>query len=78
MATKYPLEERQLGEKSDCSIIGEKLLRMWTKENMKLQIYRVKTAGTNRLKEEQESEIVTSGNANIVRSEILFARQMQL
>ena len=48
-----PLEETQLGEKSDDGTIGEKLPRMWTEENMKPQIYRVKTVGTNTLKEEQ-------------------------
>jgi hypothetical protein len=60
MTTEHPLEETQLGEKSDVGTIDEKLLRMWGEENMKLQIYRVKSAGTNRLKEEQGSEVVTS------------------
>jgi hypothetical protein len=60
MTTEHPLQEKQLGEKSNGGTIGEKLLRMWREENMKLQIYRIKTAGTNRLKEEQWSEVVTS------------------
>jgi hypothetical protein len=51
MATEYPLEETQLGEKSDGGTLGEKLPRMWREENMKLQIYRVKSAGTKRPKE---------------------------
>jgi hypothetical protein len=59
MTTEDSLEEMQLGEKSDGSTKGEKLLRMWREENMKLQIYRVKTTGTNRLREEQRSVIVT-------------------
>jgi hypothetical protein len=59
MTTEDPLEEKQLGEKSDSGTIGEKLLRMWREENMKLQIYRAETAGTNRVKEEQGNVIVT-------------------
>jgi hypothetical protein len=38
MTTEDPLDETQLGEKSDGGTIGEKLLRMWREENMKLQI----------------------------------------
>jgi len=59
MTTEDLLEEKQLGEKSDSGTIGEKLLRMWREENMKLQIYRAETAGTNRVKEEQGNVIVT-------------------
>lgn len=55
LTTEHPLQEKHLGEKSDGGTIGEKLLRMWREENMKLQIYRVKIAGTKRLKEEHGS-----------------------
>jgi hypothetical protein len=58
MTTKDPLEEAQLSEKSDGGAIGEKLLRMLREENMKLQIYRLKTAATKRLMEEQKSAVV--------------------
>jgi len=59
MTTEDPLEEKQLGEKIDSGTIGEKLLCIWREENMKLQMYTVKTAGTDRLREEQGSVIVT-------------------
>ena len=59
MTTEDPLQEKQLGEKIDSGTIGEKLLRLWREENMKLQICTVKNAGTDRLKEEQGSVIVT-------------------
>jgi len=59
MTTEDPLQEKQLGEKIDSVTVGEKLLRIWREGNMKLQVYTVKTAGTDRLKEEQGSVIVT-------------------
>jgi hypothetical protein len=37
MTTEDPLDGTQLGEKSDGGTIGEKRLRMWREENIKLR-----------------------------------------